>query len=320
MAQAAKPKTAAKTEARPAAANTAAPRSGRGKPTRSTNPLRTFTLWVALPAVIVYLGGCTLVMLALHAMSGEMNRIEAERGRNAIAAAIQSVVLSLGEGVADEATWTEAYINTYVQPNPAWLDSAWGATARISDSYDTAIVTDVDGNIVFGETSRGPIAGTLAEHFSGAPDMLAELDASIASLGDDATVEHLSRNALGVVAIAGAVIHGNTGQASIPKAQRHILWLARQVDEKLLDATTDRFQLPTSRLVEHAGSGRRQHAADRRDGRGGIDHRLAAPPPGRSRLHAHRQHRDRHHADLRRLDIRRPCRVSLVHSQPGRVR
>ncbi|WP_421761244.1 putative bifunctional diguanylate cyclase/phosphodiesterase [Devosia sp.] len=250
MAKAAKSKTVAKPAANPAAA-----RSARGKPTRSKNPLRTFTLWVALPTAIVYLGGCALVMLALHAMSSEMNRIEAERGRNAIAAAIQSVVLALGEGVADEATWTEAYINTYVQPNPAWLDSAWGATARISDSYDTAIVTDVDGNITFGETSRGPMVGTLAEHFSGAAEMLTQLDASIARIGDDATVEHLAHNDLGVVAIAGAVIHGNTGQASIPKVQRRILWLARQVDEKLLDSTTDRFQLPTSRLVEHPEAG-----------------------------------------------------------------
>jgi diguanylate cyclase (GGDEF)-like protein len=250
LAKSPKPKAVAKPVVQPDAE-----RSARGKPTRSKNPMRTFTLWVAVPAAIVYLGGCTLVMIALHSMSTEMNRIEANRGRNAIAAAIQSLVLGLGEGVADEATWTEAYINTYIEPNPAWLDSAWGATARISESYDTAILTDVDGKIVFGETSHGPVTGTLEEHFSGAAEMLSELDGAISRLGDDATVAHLARDERGVTSIAGSVVHGNTGQASVPKAQRRILWLARQLDEPLLDATTDRFQLPTTRLVEHPEAG-----------------------------------------------------------------
>ena len=227
----------------------------RAKSTQHKNPLRTFTHWVALPTVAVYLTGCTLVLLALYVMSAEMNSIDADRGRNAIAAAIESLVLSLGESAADEATWTEAYVNTYIQPNPAWLDSAWGATARISDSYDTAILTDVDGNIVFGESNRGPISGTLQEHFSGGPQLLEELDTGVARLGDDVTVAHLARNDLGVVALAGAVVHGNTGQASVPKAQRRILWLARQVDDAMLKATATRFQLPISQLVDTAGPG-----------------------------------------------------------------
>ena len=102
----------------------------------------TFTVFVALPSVIVYVGVCVLVLLSLSLMTSEINRIDGDRGRKAVSAALNSFVTSLGESVADEATWTEAYINTYVSFNPAWLDGTWGSTARTSDNYDTAIVTD----------------------------------------------------------------------------------------------------------------------------------------------------------------------------------
>lgn len=209
-----------------------------------------FTLWVALPAIAVYFGVCALVFLAMHQMSAEMNAIDSDRGKSAIAAAVESLVVGLGESTADEATWTEAYINTYIEPNPAWLDSAWGATARISDTYDTAILTDVGGNIVFGETSRGPLKGKLGDFFSGVPQLLERLEASLAKSGDDATVAQLSRNERGAAALAGAVVHGNSGQASVPRDQRRILWLARQLDDIMLRDVATRFQLPLPRLVD----------------------------------------------------------------------
>ncbi len=227
----------------------------RGASARPKNPLATFAFWVALPTAAVYAGVCALVLVALQMMSAEMNAIDADRGRSAIAAAVESLVVSLGDSAGDEATWTEAYINTYIEPNPAWQDATWGATARISESYDTALITDVEGNIVFGETSSGPLTGKLSDHFSGTPELFAELDDSVSRLGDDATVSHLAGNHLGVAALAGAVIHGNTGQASVPRAQRRILWLARQIDDRMLSVTAARFQLPLPRLLDHVAPG-----------------------------------------------------------------
>ena len=168
------PKAATRTLALAASAR------GAKKPARSKSPLLNFTLWIALPAVAVYFGVCALVFVAMHLMSEEMNAIDSDRGNSAIAAAVESLVVGLAESTADEATWTEAYINTYIEPNPAWLDSVWGTTARISDTYDTAILTDVSGNIVFGETSRGPVKGKLSDLFSGAPQLIEQLESGTA--------------------------------------------------------------------------------------------------------------------------------------------
>jgi diguanylate cyclase (GGDEF)-like protein len=234
---------------------TASLRHGRKKLSRPKHPLRTFALWVALPTIAVYLVVCALVMQGLQQMSDEMNEIDSDRGRSAISAAISSVVKSLGDGVSDEATWTEAYINTYVEPNPAWFDATWGTTARISHNYDTALVTDPEGNISFGESNRGEVTGTLADHVSGATALLERLDATVARLGDDAPVfSAVARNG-GVAALAGAVIHGNTGQASVPRDQRRILWLARQIDDTMLADMAELFRLPAMRLVSHVAPG-----------------------------------------------------------------
>ncbi len=231
-----------------------APRAAR-RPSRPRSSLAGFTFSIALPAVAVYVAVCALFFLALNLMSSEMNAIDSDRGKKAIAAAIESQLVSLGESAADEATWTEAYINTYIEPNPAWLDSAWGSTARISDTYDTAIVTDVEGAISFGESSRGAISGNLADVYSGAAELLRELEAAIAYEGDDATVAHLAHTSNGPVALAAAIVHGNTGQASIPRDQRRILWLARQLDDRFLAAIAERFHLPEPQLADHPAAG-----------------------------------------------------------------
>ena len=218
--------------------------------------MRSFLLWVALPTAAVFIAVCLLVLFAMRLMSEEMNDIEAVRGHAAIAAAVESLVLSVGDNTSDEATWTEAYINTYIAPNPAWHDATWGATARISGTYDTALLTDAEGRIIFGESNRSPLAGQLSDHFSGVPALLARLDAALSVEGDDAVVANVAGlTDGGVTAIAGAVVRGNTGQANIPAEQRRILWLARRIDDALLRSVADRFQLPAPRLVQSSAPG-----------------------------------------------------------------
>lgn len=219
-------------------------RNMRKNSARPRNPRRGFALLVALPTAVVYVVVCALILIVLQQMSAEMNRIEAERGRSAVSAAISSVGRGLAESVADEATWTEAYVNTYVQPNPAWLDSTWGTTARGAQSYDTAMITDMQGRLIFGESGIGPLTGTLANQISGAAELLARLDAAVARSGDDVAVHGYAARDGGVAAVAGAVIHGNTGQTSVPREQRRVLWLTRQIDSSILTRTSDMLRLP----------------------------------------------------------------------------
>lgn len=224
-------------------------RPERAKPRWSKDPLKTFTAFVALPSVIVYVGVCVLVLLSLSLMTSEINRIDGDRGRKAVSAALNSFVISLGESVADEATWTEAYINTYVSFNPAWLDGTWGSTARTSDNYDTAIVTDARGQILFGESRAGALTGNISEHFTGTGALLDGLRRQIEQIGADAHISGYTRNARGVAGLAGAVIHSTTGRVTTPGEDRRILWLARQIDDGMLQQIAYRFQIPVPRIM-----------------------------------------------------------------------
>jgi diguanylate cyclase (GGDEF)-like protein len=221
------------------------------------NPLRNFTLWVALPTAAVYVVGCVLVLWTLQLMTGEINRVDGDRARKAMAAALGSIAQQLGEHVGGQANWTEAYLNSYVNLNPAWLDSTWGDTARDDGYYDTAVVTDSGGAILFGESSAGPLSGTLDAHYSATAASIAALDSAIAAEGDDAVVWGLARRGDGIAAVAAAVIHGAGGQISVPAADRRILWLSRTIDPGMLKDLAHRFQIPVPRLGpdESAGPG-----------------------------------------------------------------
>jgi len=224
-------------------------RPERAKPRWSKDPLKTFTVFVALPSFIVYVGVCVLVLLSLSLMTSEINRIDGDRGHKAVSAALNSFVTSLGESVADEATWTEAYINTYVSFNPAWLDGTWGSTARTSDTYDTAIVTDAKGTILFGEGRGGARTGNVADHFSGTKALLEGLSRQVERTGADAHISGYSRNSRGVAGLAAAVIHSTTGRITTPGEDRRILWFARQIDDAMLKQIAYRFQIPVPRIM-----------------------------------------------------------------------
>lgn len=227
-------------------------RPGRVRARSKHDPLRFFWRWVVVPAATVYLAVGVVVVLTLGVMTSEINRVELERNERSIAAALDTSVFQLREQVTDEAVWTDAYLNTYGSLNLAWLDSTWGTTARDDGHYDTVIVTDAKGDILFGESTNGPLTGNLGDHYAATTEMLAGLAEAVAGVGDAAVVGHYVRSSNGPVAMAGAVIHGQSSQMSIPPDARRILWLARRVDDAMLKRVAQRFHVPVPRFVTGA--------------------------------------------------------------------
>src|SRR5438128_1218665 len=98
-------------------------------------PLRTFALTVGLPAFLLYVSSALLVILALVMMAREIDRLEDNRGITAMHAALDSFLNGLSDAVADEGTWNEAHLNVVIKSDPAWMDTTWGATARLGTIY-----------------------------------------------------------------------------------------------------------------------------------------------------------------------------------------
>jgi EAL domain-containing protein (putative c-di-GMP-specific phosphodiesterase class I) len=213
-------------------------------------PLLTFSLVMGLPALVLYVSGAVIVLLALITMAGEIDRLEEQRGVTAVAAALESFLNSLSDAVADEGTWNEAHLNVVIQPDPAWMDSTWGATARLGTTYDDVIVTDQDGAIKFGENNLGSIRGDIKARYAVAAGMLKELDQAITQTGDAAVVVHFASDGKATAALAAISIHkSNAGEMAVPRQQRRILWIAKHLTPGTLQEIAVRSQMPVAEMV-----------------------------------------------------------------------
>jgi EAL domain-containing protein (putative c-di-GMP-specific phosphodiesterase class I)/sensor domain CHASE-containing protein len=214
------------------------------------NPMRTFVLAIGLPAVALYAGSALVVLFALVMMAGGFDRLEEERGVTAMAAALESFLNGLSDAVADEGTWNEAHLNVVIHPDPAWMDSTWGYTARLGTTYNDVIVTDQAGIIQFGENNLGPIRGDIAARFPAAASMLKELDEAIVLSGDAAVVTHFASDTKSTAGLAAISIHKSTpGEMSVPRQERRILWIAKYITSSTLQEIALRYQMPIARMV-----------------------------------------------------------------------
>jgi EAL domain-containing protein (putative c-di-GMP-specific phosphodiesterase class I)/sensor domain CHASE-containing protein len=213
-------------------------------------PLRTFALTVGLPAFLLYVSSAILVILALVMMAREIDRLEDRRGITAMHAALDSFLNGLSDAVADEGTWNEAHLNVVVVPDPAWMDSTWGSTARLGSLYDDVMVTDQNGLIVFGENNLGAIRGNIAARYPAAKTMLRELDKAIASSGDAAVISHFASDNKAAAGLAAVSIHKATpGEMTVPRQSRRILWIAKHITPSLLQDIAVRYQTPLAEMV-----------------------------------------------------------------------
>ncbi len=240
-------------------------------------PLRTFALVVALPALILYASGALVLLFTLMMMAGEIDRQEAQRGVTAMAAALDSFIDGLSDAAANAGTWNEAYLNVVVQPDPAWMDSTWGSTARLGSTYNDVMVTDRSGVIQFGENNLGPIRGDIAARYPAAQGMLEELDESIALTGDATVVARFVSDGKSTAGLAAISIHKSTpGETNVPRQQRRILWIAKQVSPGTLQDIALRYQMPIARMVTEVAPG--DSSLDLVDGDGNVAGTLAWTP------------------------------------------
>jgi len=212
-------------------------------------PRRTFALFIGLPAFLLYVLSAGLVIATLAIMGGEINRLEEQRGITAMHAALDSFLNDLSSSVSDEGTWDEAYLNTVVKPDPAWMDTTWGKTAQLGQSYDNVLITDQAGTILFGENASGPIKGSIMMRYPAARTMLHELDKGIQATGDATGVTRFAIDPDGTVGLAAISIHkADPGQLNVPREQRRILWIARHVTPGVLQSIAVRYQSPVAVL------------------------------------------------------------------------
>jgi EAL domain-containing protein (putative c-di-GMP-specific phosphodiesterase class I) len=216
-------------------------------------PLRTFALVIALPALLLYVSNAALVITGLGGMASEINRVDDARGIASMHAALDSFLNDLSSAVADEGTWDEAFLNVVVNSDPAWMDTTWGATVRLGGSYDSVMVTDQSGAIIFGENNVGPIKGSIITHYPTTRTMLRDLDKGIGATTDATTVRGFATDPDGALGLAAISIHRTTsGQMAVSSRDRRILWIARHITPSVLQDIAVHYQTPIAQFTSTA--------------------------------------------------------------------
>lgn len=240
-------------------------------------PLRTFALAIALPAFLLYVSSAVLAIVALVMMMQDMDRRERDRGAASMNAALISFLNGLSDTVADEGTWNEAHLNVVINSDPAWMDTTWGAAARLGLIYDDVMVTDGQGIIQFGENNIGPIRGDIAAHYAAAGAMLRQLDSAISATGDAAIVASFASDGQSPVGLAAISIHRSSpSEMTVPNKARRILWIAKHLTPALLQDIAVRYQTPLASIVTEVPDG--DIALDMRDSGGTLVGTLAWTP------------------------------------------
>jgi len=224
-----------------------------------------FGVAIVLPALLLYGLGAILVVMLLSMMATDIDRLDDAHDLSAMRSATDAFLGGLADSVSDEGTWDEAYLNVVVRPDPAWMDGTWGTTARLGQGYDTVLVTDQNGEILFGEDAVGTITGNVGQLFSTAHIMLNNLDLGIAATGDAKTVSEFATDGGSTLAVAAISIHqtSETGAPKVSRDARRILWLEKHVDSVVLDDIAARYQLPKAKIgVTHDDSLLSLHLTD----------------------------------------------------------
>ncbi|MEQ1902013.1 MAG: EAL domain-containing protein [Devosia sp.] len=213
-------------------------------------PLRTFALFVAAPAIVIYIASAALSIGGLIMMATEINRLDDHRTAQAISGALDAFVSATADAVGDEGAWDEAYLRTVVSLDPAWLDGTWGTTARAGTTYNDVLLTDAEGNILFGENEVGALTGIATSYFSGAVSTLADLDAAIAESGDSSVVSRFDSSPDGLIAMAATSVHKIApGSIAVPRDKRRVLWIARHLSGDVLKGFAESARVPEPRLA-----------------------------------------------------------------------
>ena len=228
-------------------------------------PLVFFGVAIVLPLLLLYGLGALLMVMLLSMMATDIDRLDDAHDVSAMRSATDAFLRALADSVSDEGTWDEAYLNVVVRPDPAWMDGTWGTTARLGQTYDTVLVTDQNGEIIFGEDAVGTITGNVGQLFSTAHIMLNNLDLGIAATGDAKTVSEFATDGSTTLAVAAISIHqtSETGAPKVAREARRILWVQKHLDSAVLDDISARYQLPKAKIgVAHDDSLLSLHLTD----------------------------------------------------------
>lgn len=201
---------------------------------------------VVLLAIAVLAAAIVTVVVSLHQMADEVNRIEAKLTVRSVEAAVASTLRRLGDINHDYAAWDDAVRNLYGTVNTGFVDENVVPSTESAILFDSAFLIGSEGEDIFG-FHAGKAAGMSAAEAFG--HSLAGMLARLPSDGKTYdVVTGVVSGALGLSAVAIGPVTPNTLEFENGPTEARFLLLGKSIDDAMLARLGQDYQIENLRL------------------------------------------------------------------------
>ncbi|UHS62307.1 bifunctional diguanylate cyclase/phosphodiesterase [Agrobacterium vaccinii] len=180
----------------------------------------------ALAIVVVIV--TVLILSALGDVAKNTNALDEQRSQETTSGALSTFLNQLTATLNDYAAWDDAARFAYAPDGLEWLISNYGDMTVNSELFDTAVLIDMDDQILMSYRQGAPTDWSLSDYFG---DGLAGLIQKVRSapIGQAPEVSGFLPTKDGIAAVGVALVRNKSGLLDVPEAKRRYLIFARHL-------------------------------------------------------------------------------------------
>ncbi|GAK68715.1 putative signaling protein [Agrobacterium rubi TR3 = NBRC 13261] len=180
----------------------------------------------ALAVVVVIV--TVLILSALGDVAKNTNALDEQRSLETTSGALSTFLNQLTATLNDYAAWDDAARFAYAPDGLEWLISNYGDMTVNSELFDTAVLIDMDGQILMSYRQGVPTDWSLSDYFG---DGLAGLIQTVRStpIGQAPEISGFLRTKDGIAAVGVALVRNKSGLLDVAESKRRYLIFARHL-------------------------------------------------------------------------------------------
>ncbi len=200
---------------------------------------RVLGFWIVImPLMVASTGMLWGNARMLDGISHSVDKVDEYRTWQGVQAAFKNEVKRMASILSDNAKWDDAVEHSYGNIDEAWLQDTWGL-ATSDGNYDTALLVDPSGKILFGYHDGQKISGKAKQYFGQTAESV------LRGLPDDnktfAISSTLVKSSFGVASLAAAPILPHTAAKTIAAEKPNILLFSKTIDAKALKQLDEQY-------------------------------------------------------------------------------
>lgn len=187
----------------------------------------------ALAIVVVIV--TVLILSALGDVTKNTNALDEQRSQETTSGALSTFLGQLTATLNDYAAWDDAARFAYAPDGLEWLISNYGDMTVNSDLFDTAVLIDINDQVLMAYRNGMPVEWALSDYFgNGLSELLKK--ARSAPSGKPPEASGFLKTQDGIAAVGVSLVRNKSGLLSVPEDSRRYLIFARHLTNDKVDS------------------------------------------------------------------------------------